>query len=692
MSTQTHSPRPEHPVRPHGEGALSALDSAPLPVGTRIGGDVVEGVLGSGGFATVYRVRSPEGHVSALKLLPLDQGPERAERAWRELSLGTRLRHPNLARQLGAGQWPPDKPCFLWLKFELIDGAHLDEWAPGRSLGEGVDRVLEVARALAVSHEAGVLHRDVKEANILVRESTGQAVLVDFGVGYHPAYPTLTKGMFPPGTLPYRAPEAWAYGRAHAGEPGAHYRAGPGDDLYALGVVFYRLLTGRFPFRPAEHGGEDVDAVLHREPLPPHLVNPRVPRAVEAVCLRLLAKTPEARYPGAVALYEALEELRARADVDWTVVPHPERRLPEKPRTRGWRELAAVGVGLAVALAAWWLTPGQEVAPAGPAPEPVRAVAAPPAEAPRKDPAPVKPKQQQTSGPQPAAAPTRRGAAVRTACLGFTGAALQACMASPQQVPPERPAPLPQACPAGAVETMTDMLGLSLGEMTSVDWSDVRGRPVHVQEDATLRVGGHWEAGADHTGKGWKIALPDETRLFGKLYVKQGRVYGRFTEARTPLGVTYPVCLELLDTDDNVGLEAPARQRAGEDDGGTRRDGSGGGPIQVGASRRRDGHDRAGGVVEPHSSGPVHPPRRSPPHARAVLRHAGATRMARRSPWPLRATRLRGGHAPPGAGGGHARRGARGVHPPGALHQLLLRHEADARDAERAGAFPGDSG
>jgi serine/threonine-protein kinase len=548
---------------------MSPLGTPLLPVGTRIGGDVVEGVLGSGGFATVYRVRSLEGYVSALKLLPLDQGPERTARAWREMSLGTRLRHPNLARQLGAGQWPEDKPRFLWLKFELIDGPTLDEWAPGRPLGEVVERVLEVARALAVSHEAGVLHRDVKEANILVKRSNGQAVLVDFGVGYHEADPTLTKGMFPPGTPPYRAPEAWAYGRAHAGEPGAHYRAGVGDDLYALGVVLYRLLTGRFPFRPAEHGGEDVDAVLHREPLPPHLVNPRVPRAVEAVCLRLLAKSPEARYPGAVALYEALEELRARTDVDWTVPPHPERRPPEKPRAHGGRGLAAVGVGLAVALTAWWLTPGQEVAPGEDAPEPVRAVAAPRDEAPRKDPAPVKPKQPQTSGAQPEAVPKRRGAAMRTACLGLTGAALQACLGTPQQVPPERSAPPPQACPAGAVETMTDMLGLRLGDMTSVDWSPaVRGRAVQVHEDATLRVAGDWEAGADWRGRGYKVALPTNTRLSGRLYVKQGRVYGRFTEARTPLGVTYPVCLELLDTDDNVGVElepgsAPGKMMVG---------------------------------------------------------------------------------------------------------------------------------
>ncbi len=553
MSTHPQSPRPEHPVPLHGEGPLNPPDMSPLPVGTRIGGDVVEGVLGSGGFATVYRVRSPEGYVSALKLLPLDQGPERAERAWREMSLGTRLHHPNLARQLGSGQWPLDKPRFLWLKLELIEGPTLDEWEPGRTVGEVVERVLEVARALAVSHEAGVLHRDVKEANILVRRSTGQAVLVDFGVGYHPAYPTLTKGMFPPGTLPYRAPEAWAYGRAHAGEPGAHYRAGVGDDLYALGVVLYRLLTGRFPFRPAEHGGEDVEAVLHREPLPPHLVNPRVPLAVEAVCLRLLAKTPEARYPGAVALHKALEEVRARTDVDWTVVLHPERRPAVKPWSNKAGVLAAVGVGLAVALGAWWLTPGQEVAPGGPTPEPVRAVAAPPSEVPRKDSAPVK--QPQTSGPQPETASKRRGAAVRKACLGLTGAALQACMGAPQQVPAERPAPPPQACPAGAVETMTSTLGLRIGEINSMEWSDVRGRWVRVYEDSPLLVFGDWETNRNAWGRGDKVALPNNTRLSGRLYVKEGRVYGRFTEARTPLGVTYPVCLELLDTEGNVGLE-----------------------------------------------------------------------------------------------------------------------------------------
>ncbi len=229
------------------------------------------------------------------------------------------------------------------MKLELVEGLTLEEWGlqPGRTLGEVVDRVLEVSRGLAVAHDARVVHRDVKEDNILVREGDGQAVLVDFGAGYHEGDATLTKGMFPPGAPLYRAPEAWAFGRAHAGEPGAHYRAGPGDDLYALGVVFYRLLTGRFPFRLTDEGGVDVEAVLHRAPLPPHLVNPRVPREVEAVCLRLLEKRPEARYPSAVALYEALETLKAGADAAWTVPLHGETSSGRQAAERGgpgcWR-------------------------------------------------------------------------------------------------------------------------------------------------------------------------------------------------------------------------------------------------------------------------------------------------------------------------------------------------------------------
>jgi hypothetical protein len=203
-------------------------------------------------------------------------------------------------------------------------------------------------------------------------------------------------------------------------------------------------------------------------------------------------------------------------------------------------------------------TAGQEVAPLGGPPESGWAAAPPPVEstsaavassaAPRKDSAHVK-KQHQTSGPQRETRPRSLGAAARNACLGLTGAALQACLSAQQQVPPVRSAPPPQECPAGAVETMTGLLGLRLGEIDSVQWSDARGRGIPVREDSTVEVPGHWMTS---TGQ---IALPNRTRLSGRLYFGEKRVYGRFTEARTPSGDTYKICMELLDTDGKVGLE-----------------------------------------------------------------------------------------------------------------------------------------
>jgi serine/threonine-protein kinase len=519
---------------------MNPHETPPLPPGTRIGGDVVEEVLGSGSFATVYRVRSPQGHAAALKLVPLEEGGLREERAWREVELGTRLHHPNLVCHLGWGRWPEPNPRFLWMKLRLVSGPTLEKWGreSGRTVGEVVDKVLEVARGLAVAHEERVVHRDVKEDNILVDERTGQAVLVDFGAGYREGDATLTKGVFPKGAHLYRAPETWAFLRQHAGVEGAHFRAGPAGDLYALGVVLYQLLTGRAPFRLTDEGGVDVEAVLHQEPLPPHLVNPRVPREVDAVCLRLLAKTPEARYPSAVALYAALEEAKARADETWTVPLHGEApRAASKPWTRRARVLVGLGVGLALALGVWWLTSRQEVAPQKPPPQPAPAVAVTSPAAPRKDSDSVKP--QQTTAP-PKAPVGDPGSLLHKLCLGLYGSALQACMAAHSPLPPERPAPPPQECPARAVETMT-ALGLRLGNMKSVEWTEVRGRAFPVREDSPVTVFGDWDT---PTGK---TALPGYTRLFGRVYFGKKRVYGRFTEARTPSGETYPVCLELWD-------------------------------------------------------------------------------------------------------------------------------------------------
>ena len=146
--------------------------------------------------------------------------------------------------------------------------------------------------------------------------------------------------------------------------------------------------------------------------------------------------------------------------------------------------------------------------------------------------------QQITAPPQ---APAREaGSLLPKVCLGLSGSLLQACIAAHAPVPPERPAPPPQECPARAVETMT-ALGLRLGDMETVEWTEARGRPFPVREDSPVIVFGDWDT---PTGK---TALPDRTRLFGRIHVGEKRVYGRFTEARTPSGETYPVCMELWD-------------------------------------------------------------------------------------------------------------------------------------------------
>jgi serine/threonine-protein kinase len=166
-----------------------------------------------------------------------------------------------------------------------------------------VARVLrELARQLAAVHAEGVVHRDVKGANVVVRPEDGQPVLVDFGVSTWARAPRRTVGP-PPGTWLYRSPEVWRF--LGERQPGQHDEARALDDLWALGVVLYRLLTGGYPFDEEDELALR-DAVLAHSPEPPHVCNLRVPRALGELCLRLLEKSPEARFPTATALEAAL--------------------------------------------------------------------------------------------------------------------------------------------------------------------------------------------------------------------------------------------------------------------------------------------------------------------------------------------------------------------------------------------------
>ncbi|NNC03699.1 serine/threonine protein kinase [Corallococcus exiguus] len=286
-----------------------------VPPGTDIGGYLVEAKLGAGGFGAVYRARRG-GRLYALKLIPLWGLAEWAER---EVAILLRLKHSNLVRIRGHGQWPDEAPQSFFIVMDYVEGRRLDVWAKGEnpSAREVALKVLGVARGLGAAHRAKVVHRDLKESNVVVRASDDAAVVVDFGAGGYESAPSITGGVLPPGTPEYRAPEAWRFQQEHGDERGRSYQPSPSDDLYALGVVLYWLLTGRQPFLPDEAAG--VEAVINRAPKPPHVLNPRVPEALSAMCMRLLAKEPEDRHPDADALCAGLEALLAQTDESWDV-------------------------------------------------------------------------------------------------------------------------------------------------------------------------------------------------------------------------------------------------------------------------------------------------------------------------------------------------------------------------------------
>jgi eukaryotic-like serine/threonine-protein kinase len=223
----------------------------------------------------------------------------------------------------------------------------------------------QLARALQATHEASAVHRDVKGENVLVRRADGRAMLTDFGAGHYHGAARLTWQPQPPGTPAYQSPESALFQFLSAHSRDAHYVAGPGDDVFALGVTAYRLLTGMYPPPPLPQ--RDKEGRGRMMPLylpPPHQLNRRVEPQLSALILRMLSLKREER-GSAGELAEALEAAAGGAE--------PEVEAPagvpvrERPRARplAWRSkrvLAGVGVCLALGLGLRVYVRGQGVA------------------------------------------------------------------------------------------------------------------------------------------------------------------------------------------------------------------------------------------------------------------------------------------------------------------------------------------
>jgi serine/threonine protein kinase len=245
-------------------------------------------VLGEGQHATVYRAYDPVLERDVALKVPRQgvlKTAKSLDRFLGEAKALARLRHPRIVPVYEAGYGGERH----YIAMALINGCSLAEQSVERPLAlhRAAEIIADLAEALAYAHSQGVVHRDVKPANIRL-DNQGDVYLMDFGIAYRPDSGEVP---LPPGTIlgtpAYVAPEQAQGGRSDVL---------PASDQYSLGAVFYELLCGQTPFcGPPSYV---IFHTIHHDPPSPHTVASKVPRSLAAICLKALAKRPDRRYLG----------------------------------------------------------------------------------------------------------------------------------------------------------------------------------------------------------------------------------------------------------------------------------------------------------------------------------------------------------------------------------------------------------
>jgi non-specific serine/threonine protein kinase len=309
--------------------------------------------IGAGGMGEVYRARDTRlGRTVAIKVLPADVGgdPVRRERFVREARATAALSHPNIAALYEIGE----DQGHIFLVFEFVPGGTLKSVIAGRPLNprRAIDLAVQIADALADAHAEGIVHRDIKPANIIVTPK-GAAKILDFGLATWTAggaerdtAPTMlaTSAGTTLGTVAYMSPEQ------ALGEPVDHR-----TDIFSLGIVLFEMLTGRLPFTGSTPTALALQ-IVRADPPPPSAVNPSLPREVNSVVAKALAKSVDVRYESAATFGAELRSIAAILDVR-TEATEAVRVVPASQRRAGrgvgdW--IVPIIVVAALAAAVWW--------------------------------------------------------------------------------------------------------------------------------------------------------------------------------------------------------------------------------------------------------------------------------------------------------------------------------------------------
>jgi WD40 repeat protein len=309
---------------------------APAP-GGRFGGYELLGEIAHGGMGVVYRARqlSPSREVALKMILAAALASTTdVQRFKTEAEAAASLEHPNIVPIYDVGEHQGQH----FFSMKLVQGGPL---RPGPAVSRAEQRraaalVAQVARAVHYAHQRGILHRNLKPANVLLN-ADDQPHVTDFGLARRPdAYRGLPDCGAIVGMPNYMAPEQVAAKRGLT----------TAADVYSLGAILYELLTGRPPFQ-ADTAVNAMLQVLEQEPARPRSLNPSVERDLETVCLKCLQKDPARRYRSAEALADDLERWLRRQPIEARPSGLWQRAVKRAQRRPAVTALAALSVLLA---------------------------------------------------------------------------------------------------------------------------------------------------------------------------------------------------------------------------------------------------------------------------------------------------------------------------------------------------------